>query len=333
MNPTPSTPPTIESSTPPAVPLSVWATAQQAPRTQRAGRYLPGTTAHPARMQPALAAHAIATLTEPGQVVFDPMCGAGTTLVEAMHAGRHAVGIDIEARWASLSRDNIAHTARHGVSGYGQVITADSRNLPDALPPGYAEQLAGQVALVLTSPPYGLSTHGQVTANPTRGVVKADHRYAPTTRAANLAYQPLHRLLAGLTRILAGCIPLLASGGHIVLTTRPWRQHGELVDLPGAVTQAGIRAGLVPVQRCVALLAGLREGQLVTRPSFFQRRLVAKARAAGQPWHTIVHEDVLIFRVPPHPSCSGKPKDVRPGGGWARRRSSAIGAPDVDVAA
>jgi tRNA G10 N-methylase Trm11 len=82
-------------------PISVWASAQTDSRAQRRGRYVPGTTAHPARMLPALAATAIAGLTEPGDLVFDPMCGAGTTLIEAMHLGRAAVGVDIEPRWAS----------------------------------------------------------------------------------------------------------------------------------------------------------------------------------------------------------------------------------------
>ena len=94
---------------------------------------------------------------------------------------------------------------------------------------------------------------------------------------------------------------LLRTGGLAVVTARPWRQHGELVDLPAAVIAAGARAGLVPVARCVALLAGLRGGRLIARPSFFQLDNLRRARAKGQPWHLIVHEDVLIFRNPSFP--------------------------------
>jgi hypothetical protein len=89
-----------------------------------------------------------------------------------------------------------------------------------------------------------------------------------------------------------------------VVTARPWRQHGELVDLPAAVIAAGARAGLIPVARCVALLAGLRGGRLIARPSFFQLDNLRRARRQGQPWHLIVHEDVLIFRNPPFPGSS-----------------------------
>ena len=279
---------------------SVWACGQRPPRAQRGARYVTGTTAHPARMLPDLAAHTIATLTAPGDIVLDPMCGAGTTLVEALRQGRGAVGLDVEPRWTALARHNITHT-RHagipaGVAG-GEVFTADARALPEVLPPWCREQLSGRVALVLTSPPYGPSTHGQVAARPGAGVTKWDHRYSPRARGTNLAYLPMHRLLGGLTAILRGCLPLLAPHGYVVLTARPWRQHGELVDLPAAVTQAAVHAGLIPVQRCVAMLSGLRgQGELVSRASFFQRGTVLAARAHGLPWHLVAHEDVLLFR-------------------------------------
>ncbi len=84
----------------PRAPLSVWVTAQQDARAQRRGRYLPASTAHPAKMLPAIATTAITRYSEPGDLVADPMCGIGTTLVEAIHLGRNALGIEYEPRWA-----------------------------------------------------------------------------------------------------------------------------------------------------------------------------------------------------------------------------------------
>jgi SAM-dependent methyltransferase len=278
-------------------PVSVWACAQSDARTQRRGRYLAGTTAHPAKMLPALAAHAITQLTRPGEVVFDPMCGAGTTLVEAVHHGRRAVGADIEPRWADLARRNLRLAHQLGAPGSGRVFCADARGLPDNLPEPVASQLRGKVRLVLTSPPYGPSTHGQVEVRPGAGVVKSDYRYARHAQTGNLAYQPLDQLCAGLEAILAGCRSLLAPGGYVVITARPWRRRGELIDLPAAITTAAEHAGLELTQRCVALLAGLRDGALVTRASFFQRDAVAKARAAGIPRQLICHEDTLIYQA------------------------------------
>jgi modification methylase len=160
-------------------------------------------------------------------------------------------------------------------------------------------------ASVVTSPPYGRSVHGQVRAERRAGgggVEKYDNRYS--NDHANLAFHGLDDLLAGFTRILAGCAALLRPGGTVVVTVRPWRQRGELVDLPGAILAAGAAAGLVPAERCVALLAGLRGQRLVARPSFFQLDNVRKARARSEPWHLIVHEDVLVFRVLSFPGGS-----------------------------
>jgi site-specific DNA-methyltransferase (cytosine-N4-specific) len=44
---------------------------------------------------PAIPAALIAELTSPGDTVLDPFAGSGTTLVEALRLGRHAIGVDI----------------------------------------------------------------------------------------------------------------------------------------------------------------------------------------------------------------------------------------------
>jgi modification methylase len=303
--------------------LSVWPTAQRDARAQRRGRYLPESTAHPAKMLPAIAATAIARYTQLGDLVADPMCGIGTTLVEAVHAGRDGLGIEYEPRWAQVAAANIDHARRHGAAGTAEVIRGDARQLPALLPPG----AAGRAALVITSPPYGPSVHGQVTAEQRRGtsggVRKYDNHYGDGD-PGNLAHQGLDDLLDGLTRILAGCRALLRPGGLAVITARPWRDHGELVDLPSAVLAAGTRAGLVPEARCVALLAGLRDGRLIARPSFFQLDNLRKGRRRGEPWHLIVHEDVLVFRNPPFPGGSRELNGAASGGQNPGRLASGL---------
>jgi len=271
--------------------LSVWPTAQRDARAQRRGRYLPAATAHPGKMLPAIAATAITRYTQPGDLVADPMCGIGTTLIEAVHLGRDALGVEYEPRWAGLAAAGITHARRHGATGTAQVVCGDARQLPTTAP-AWAR---GRVTLMVTSPPYGPSVHGHVRAG-TGGVRKFNNRYSRDP--VNLAHHGLDALLDGITKILAGCAALLRPGGIVVITTRPWRHRGELVDLPSAVIAAGRAARLTPVERCVALLARLDGDHLVARPSFFQLDNTRKARARGEPWHLIVHEDVLIFRAP-----------------------------------
>ncbi|MHB1740928.1 MAG: DNA methyltransferase, partial [Actinomycetes bacterium] len=77
---------------------------QTSAQHQRAGRYLPGCAAHPAKMLPVLARRIIQAYSAPGDLVVDPMAGVGTTVVEAALAGRRCVGVELEARWVSLAR-------------------------------------------------------------------------------------------------------------------------------------------------------------------------------------------------------------------------------------
>jgi hypothetical protein len=276
------------------MPVSVWTTAQTAPAAQRKGRYTPESTAHPAKMLPAVAAYAIARYTQPGDLVLDPMCGIGTTLVEAVHAGRRAVGIEYEPHWVDVARANLALAHDAGADHDGRVFHGDARQIASLLPPAYV----GQAALVVTSPPYGPSTHGQVAVSPGAGVQKYHHLYGNTLDRGNLANIGHHRLLAGFTRILAGLTTYLRPGGHIAITIRPWREHAELIDLPSQILACGLHAGLIPVERCVALLARAAETDFVARGSFFQRDFIRKQREAGLPLHLIAHEDVLVFRTP-----------------------------------
>jgi hypothetical protein len=271
---------------------SVWLTGQQPSRELRRGRYTHESITHPGKMLPTIARYAINTYTDPGDLVLDPMAGIGTTMVEAMHLDRHGVGVEYEDRWAALAAVNVALAERQGASGTGVIYTGDSRNLPTLLPP----QMRGTVALVITSPPYGPSTHGHVrTPGARRGKVrKIHHRYGGPD---NLAYRDHNTLAQGFTDILAGCRAVLRPGGHVVITARPYRRHGELVDIPGMVVAAGEAAGLELVEECVALMAGVRNGVLVPRASFFQQKNIRDAITDGDPQWLVQHEDVIVLKL------------------------------------
>ncbi|MEV4391235.1 DNA methyltransferase [Nonomuraea sp. NPDC049607] len=284
------------------VTTSVWATGQQPSRVQRRGRYVPESMRHPGKMLPSIAARVISTYTRPGELVVDPMCGIGTTLVEAIHLDRHAAGVEYEEQWARLAVANLGFAKKQGASGFGRVVVGDSRNIARLLP-----DLAGQAALVLTSPPYGAVTHGHIrstrdTGEP--GVRKWNHHYS--TDRGNLAHQQLPALLDGFGHILAGCVELLRPGGVAAITVRPYRVRGELIDLPGHVHQVAEDAGLVFADRIVCLLCGLGDGHLLNRASFFQLYEARKAWTRGLPIHAVAHEDLLVFRRVAKPVSSQK---------------------------
>jgi tRNA G10 N-methylase Trm11 len=272
---------------------SVWLTCQQPARDQRRGRYVQATSHHPGKMLPHLAAHAIATYTAPGDLVVDPMCGSGISLVEAVRAGRDALGIDIEPRYAALAEANLRLAAQHGATAWAKVITGDATGLLGLVPPSSV----GTAALVLTSPPYGPATHGLVRTTPA-GVRKRHHQYGDRRRG-NLAYAGWTGLLDGFAAILTASRRMLRPNGTLVITCRPVRRRpDDFIDLPGQFLRLAVTAGFTPVERCAAMLAAVRDGQIIHRASMFGLMAVRKTRATGIPVHLIAHEDVLVFRRP-----------------------------------
>ena len=73
-----------------------------------------------------MARHAIAAYSHAGDLVLDPMCGIGTTLIEAVHLGRNAVGVEYEPRWAELAEANLAVAEAFGAAGRGDVRVGDA---------------------------------------------------------------------------------------------------------------------------------------------------------------------------------------------------------------
>ena len=269
------------------IPLSVWPTAQRNARGQRAGRYVEVSGHHPAKMLPAIAQRAIATYTQPGDLVVDPMAGIGSTLVEAVHLGRDAIGVEYEPQWAELARANIDFARSQGATGHGEVVCGDARHLASVVDPA----VRGLVALVLTSPPYGPSLHGQVTARPGQGIRKAHDRYSTdpgqprpcrTRRAA--------RRHANHPRRVRPAAPPRRSGRH---------------DRPAVVAR---RAAHRPARR-----PGPRRGRDRARPLRAQRRTPGRpARRSARAPHLVLRsrsgpQGPPTRRAPPGRSPRGFP--------------------------
>lgn len=170
--------------------LSVWPVAQQVAREQRRGRYLPESNAHPGKMLPALASEAIRRYTRPGELVLDPMCGIGTTLVEAAHLDRAALGVELEPRWASLAAANIRHAEHNGATGSAIALRGDARRLGSGLLESGRRAIRTHAALTRSSSTRPHASHATSSArSPTRGsslvpASKSSTRLRPATRPA-----------------------------------------------------------------------------------------------------------------------------------------------------
>ncbi|MEU4427093.1 DNA methyltransferase [Actinoplanes sp. NPDC024001] len=196
---------------------------------QRRGRYVAGSSAHPDRMAPDLAGLLIRDYTQPGDLILDPFAGIGTTLVEAIDAGRDALGVEHDPGWVALSRANIAAARRRGATGRGRIVRGDATRLLACVPPA----LRGRITLILTAAPSG--------------------RTMPRRRRSRSDTAISHVDVAdGLTATLTSCTRLLKPGGLIVLVSRP-NQHDD--------TRVG--AHLTVVDRRRAAHAVLRDGCLL----------------------------------------------------------------------
>jgi modification methylase len=245
---------------------TVWPTGQDSDAAQRAGRYLPQTVRHPQRTRPVLAAHAISRYSQPGQTVFDPFAGAGTTVVEAIYAERRAIGADIDPRWVELTSRNVAYAHRHGATGSSMILHADARHLAPI-----PRRLRGSVDLILTTPPARLHPPSY-----------------PGRRWSNADL--VGQLEIDLKISLASWIPLLHPGTTVVLITRLLHRSQQTLDLTVPIAYAAGWAGLDFVERAAALRTPLRDSSRRPRPSSTGGRRGRRPR--------VVHDDVLVYRVP-----------------------------------
>ena len=74
---------------------------------------------YPARFSPKFAAAAIESFSRPGDLVLDPYMGGGTTVVEALVAGRRVVGNDLNALAAFVARVKTTLLEEHELKALG----------------------------------------------------------------------------------------------------------------------------------------------------------------------------------------------------------------------
>ena len=274
-----------------AVPLAVWPVAQTSPQYQRTGRYLPASFQHPGKMVPELARQIVKTYSRPGDLGVDPLCGIGTTVVEAAALGRRCIGIELEPRWAQLAIANLDAILPQASRSLGEMRAGDALQLGSLI-----GEHAGKVDLVATSPPYACEVGTTDKSAWFAGRSLCDRRTLNySADRANLGHLRDQAYLEAMAKVYVGCRNVLRPGGVMVTVTKNLRRKGRCFDLAAATVRAAQQAGFRYQQHVIAVLAGIRDSDLVARPSFWQLSQTRKARARGWPAHLVVHEDVLVF--------------------------------------
>jgi DNA modification methylase len=104
---------------------------------------------------PQVARNVIEMYSEPGEVVLDPMCGGGTTLIECKLLGRCGIGVDINPEAVELTKKALRfeHTPlQEGKSKKEKGKSEDVLRVADARNLGFISDES--MDLILTHPPY-----------------------------------------------------------------------------------------------------------------------------------------------------------------------------------
>jgi len=152
--------------------------------------------------------HVIERCSSPGDIVFDPFAGFGTTLERALTLDRRAIGIELLPERAEQAK-NRAPGAR--------VIEGDARELQKLLQSMAPPRPDAGVNLVLTSPPY-MTEHNH-DADPLMAYERDDGDY--------------RRYLDELGLVAAQCSRMTALGGYVVWNVADIHHMGRTTNLVG----------------------------------------------------------------------------------------------------
>ena len=100
--------------------------------TNRVTGYTHDFYKYPARFAPSFARFILDSLTEPGDYVMDPFMGGGTTIVEAVASGRHAIGSDVNELARFVTRVKTTPLSCHDIEevrGWVQNVRATAADM------------------------------------------------------------------------------------------------------------------------------------------------------------------------------------------------------------
>lgn len=172
---------------------------------------------HPAQFPSQLVERLIESFLPPGrQLILDPFCGSGSTLVAAQRLGKQGVGCELSTDYVALTRRRLAEnpgfdheTVVHEMSAadLDQVVSPDS------------------VDLCVTSPPYWNILNRQRTAD-----YKTIRHYGNQTGDLG-TIADYEEYLAALTQIFARVLAALKPGAHLCLVVMDLRVRDRFYPL------------------------------------------------------------------------------------------------------
>jgi SAM-dependent methyltransferase len=263
----------------PTVPLAVWPIAQRSAAAVGQHRCHTEYVEHSGGIRPALTRRIIEEYSASGDLVVDPACGVGTTLIEAAVVGRRAIGLERDRCSVTTAKKNVRCALEGRRRNLANVRVGQPRTLTRRL-----GDVVGTVDLVCTSSALLKDCRR------TSGASERSRKAVKEKQAADPEMAP--------EEIYAGCYNLLRPGGILAVVTRSSRRRGVLADGPGAAVALAKWAGFIYLQHVVAIDATICDGSLVAHPFSRQQVALRRSLGRGEPAHLITHHDVAVLRRP-----------------------------------
>lgn len=193
---------------------------------------------HPAKFPESMAQEFIEFFTKRGQVVFDPMVGTGSTLVAALRAGRHSIGIELNETYAELAKQIVAEEQESLADSANrlncQVIQGNAVNIPDLV----SEHQLPPFDYVLTSPPYWNMLHakGAQSQNNRRTKPELDVLYSDDPEDLGNIHD-YDEFLSQLVKIYSALKPYIRTRAYLTIIVKNIKKGGKIYPLAWDLTR------------------------------------------------------------------------------------------------
>lgn len=218
-------------------------------------------------MLPAVVDHVIERCSKPGDTVFDPFAGFGTTIERAVVLGRKALGIELLPERVDYLRKRVPSA---------RIIEGDARELQRIIRSNAPAPPESSINLILTSPPYMTAEHHE--ADPLTAYEEDNGDYG--------------RYLAELGLVAAQCARTVVPGGFVVWNLADIHHMGSTTHLIRDCTRV-LEQHLTPMGVTTIVWDRYPHDLVSDALLVFQRTPVA-LRVQGEP-------DTPLFR-PGHPA-------------------------------
>ncbi|TAH48815.1 MAG: methyltransferase domain-containing protein [Chloroflexota bacterium] len=209
---------------------------------------------------PQIARNILLNYSGEGELILDPMCGSGTTLIEARLLNRRAIGYDVNENAVEITRARLDFPVEH--SAAQTIQRGDVRNL--------SALADDSIDLILTHPPYA-------------NIVKYSDNKNPDDLSS---ISGIHEFLDELEKGIRELYRVLKPDRYCALLIGDTRKGAHYVPLSHFV-----------LDRCLKVGFALKEEIIKTQHNTtYAQRWSAPARVHR--FYLIMHEHLYVFRKP-----------------------------------